>query len=132
MTRKHARATKTGVDPRVARWAEQVLERASGHLDAVEDLTAEITRHADALAAEKVIPSPRLIEQVVSACHAAIALVLVTDYRRAVLLDPADAADPAKTVTAVAKVFADFPKEIRPHLAHSAAVKVAVYSAAVD
>jgi len=132
MTRKPSRAKKTGVDPRVAGWAETTLERASVHLDEAEDLTAEITRHADALAAEKVIPSPRLAAQVVKACHAAIALVLVTDYRRAVVLDPADAADPAKTVAAVAQVFADFPKPLRPHLAHSAAVKVAVYSAAVD
>jgi hypothetical protein len=132
MTRKPARTKETGVDPRVAGWAELILERASGHLDEAEDLTAEITRHANKLAAEKVIPSPRLVSQVVSACHAAIALVLVTDYRRAVLLDPADAADPEKTTAAVAQVFADFPKELRPHLAHSAAVKVAVYSAAVD
>jgi len=132
MTHTPARTKQTGVDPRVAGWAEQILERASSHLDEAEDLTAEITLYANKLAAEKVIPGVSLVKQVVVACHAAIALVLVTDYRRAVVLDPADAADPAKTVAAVAQVFADFPKELRPHLAHSAAVKIAVYSAVVD
>ena len=132
MTGTHPYAQRPAVDPRVAGWAEQTLERASLHLDTAKDLTAEITRHAAELAADQVIRSPHLVKQVVAACHAAIALVLVTDYHRAVVLDPAEAADPEQTTAAVGRVFADFPRPLRPHLAHSAAVKVAVYSAAVD
>jgi hypothetical protein len=132
MSRQPARVKQPGVDPRVAGWAEQTLERASLHPEAAGDLTAEITRHADALAAENAIPGPRLLAQVVAACHAAIALVLVTDYRRAIRLDPGALTDPASTAEAVKAALADLSPELRPDLARKAATKIAVHSAAVD
>jgi hypothetical protein len=132
MTRKPARSTGPGVDPRVAGWAESALERASLHLDLVDDLTGEITRHVNALAREQIVTDRGLIPQVVVACHAAIALVLVTDYHRKVFRDPADVADPAVTSAAVAREFANVPRPLRPFLAHTAAARIAVDSAAVD
>lgn len=129
MTAEPARArVPAEIDPRVAVWAEQTLQRAAEHLEQADDLLGELARHArEVTAPDLPRPDRNLIEQVCRACTAAIALVFVTDYRRLVLFDPRDAADPAKTAAAVTRLIAEHPRELRPHLAHRAATKIAVH-----
>jgi Mlc titration factor MtfA (ptsG expression regulator) len=94
-------------------------------------LTGEIERAARAVTGEE-IADPELVRQVVHAAHAAIALVFLTEYKRLVVIDPQEASDPAATVAAVAHLYGEHPRELRPWLARQAAIKVAVYSATVD
>lgn len=119
------------VDPRVAAWTVAALQDAAPRLEAAEDVTGELERSARTVAADRKITDPELIGQIVQAGHAALALVLLTDYRRAVVLDPAAASDPAATVAAVQALFAKHPPVMRPHLALQAAIKVEVWSAAL-
>jgi hypothetical protein len=132
MTAAPARAVRRGIDPRVAGWAAETLQRACAHLEQADELTAELTRYARELAPDWQITNPGLIKHIVGACHAAIALVLITDYRRARVLDPAEAADPDKTTAAVGRVFATFPRRQRAALVYAAAEKAAVYSGTAD
>ena len=128
MTAEPACARVPRIDPRVAAWAEQTLERAAEHLDQADDPLRAIARHArDVTAPDLPHADSHLVEQVCRACIAAIALVFVTDYRRLALFDARDAADPAKTAAAVTRLLADHPAELRPHLAHRAATKIAIH-----
>jgi hypothetical protein len=118
------------VDARMAAWTLATLQDAAGRLEAADDLAGELERSARTVADEQAITDPELIRQIVHACHAAIALVFLTEYRRAVVLDPATASDPATTATAVQALYTDHPPVMRPYLALQAAMKVEVWSAA--
>lgn len=130
MSTKRARTARPSVDPRVAGWTEAALERAALHLNAADDPAAVLALGVRTVAAEQQVTDTRLIEQITGACHAAIALALLTHHRRAIRLDPHDLADPASTAQAVQGALAEVPPELRPDLARKAATKVAVYGSA--
>lgn len=114
------------IDPRVSQWAEAALDLAAKHLEQAENPAAHLARSVFAVAAERRITDPDLIQQTIDAAHAAIGLVLLTDYHRAGLIDRAKVTDPAATASAVRAALAAHPRELRPDLARRAAVKIAL------
>lgn len=136
---EHANTTRTGtcfphtetapqvrIDPRVAEWAEAALDLAAKDLEQAENPAGHLARSIFAIAADLGITDPDLIQQTLDACHAAIALVLITDYHRAGLIDRETVTDPAATATAVQGALIAHPRELRPDLARRAAIKIAV------
>lgn len=131
MNTNPTRTARPSIDARVAGWTEAALERAAHHLDAADDPAAILALGVRTVAAEQQVKDTRLIDQITGACHTAIALALLTHYRRAIHLDPDALADPACTAQAVKAALAELPPELRPDLARKAATKVAVYSTAL-
>jgi hypothetical protein len=125
-------APRAAADPRVADWAEAALDLAAKHLDQAENPAAHLARSVFAIAAEHRITDPDLIQQTIDAAQAAIGLVLLTDYHRAGLIDRNALTDPAATATAVRAALNSHPRELRPDLAHRAAIKIAIGRVAVD
>jgi hypothetical protein len=130
MNTKPARTARPSIDARVAGWTEAALERAALYLDAADDPAAVLALGVRTVAAEQQVKDMHLLDQITDACHAAIALALLTHYRRAIRLDPHALADPACTAEAVKAALAELTPELRPDLARKAATKVAVYSTA--
>ena len=125
-------ASRVHVDPRVSQWAETALDVAAKNLEQAEEPAGHLARSVFAVAAEHAITDPDLIQQTIDACHAAIGLVLLTDYHRAGLIDRTKVTDPEATARAVRAALAAHPRELRPDLVRRAAVKVAIARVAVD
>jgi hypothetical protein len=119
-------ATHLGIDPRVSEWAEAALDLAAKHLDQAENPAAHLARSVFAIAAERRITDPDLIQQTIDAAHAAIGLVLITDYHRAGLIDREKVTDPEATAAAVRAALSRHSRELRPDLVRRAAVKIAI------
>jgi hypothetical protein len=119
-------APQVRIDPRVADWAEKALDLAAKHLEQAENPAGHLARSVFAVAAERRITDPDLIQQTIDACYAAIGLVLLTDYHRAGLIDREKVTDPAATASAVRAALTRHPRELRPDLARRAAVKIAI------
>jgi hypothetical protein len=114
------------VDPRVPEWAEAALDLAATNLEQAEEPAGHLARSAFAIAAERRITDPDLIQQTIDACYAAIALVLLTDYHRAGLIDRDTVTDPESTARAVRAALSSHSRELRPDLARRSAVKIAI------
>jgi hypothetical protein len=119
-------AARGDIDPRVSKWAEAVLELAAKDLEQAEEPASHLVRSVFAVAAERRITDPDLIQQTIDACYAAIGLVLLTDYHRTGLIDREKVTDPEATAAAVRAALSKHPRELRPDLVRRAAVKIAI------
>jgi hypothetical protein len=119
-------AAHLGIDPRVSDWAEAALELAAKDLEQAKGPASHLLRSVFAVATERRITDPDLIQQTIDACYAAIGLVLLTDYHRAGLIDRDKVADPDATARAVRAALIRHPRELRPDLVRRAAVKIAI------
>lgn len=121
-----ATTARVGLDPHVADWAEASLNLAANYLAQAEVPAAHLARSAFFVAAEHRITDPDLIQQIIDAAYAAIALVLITDYHRTGLMDRETVTDPDATASAVRAALAAHPRGLRPDLARRAAIKIAI------
>ena len=116
-----------GIDLRVSEWAEAALDLAANNLEQAVEPAGHLVRSTYAVAAERRITDPDLIQQTIDACYAAIGLVLLTDYSSAGLIDREKVTDPDATARAVRAALGSHPRELRPDLARHAAIKIAIY-----